>query len=380
MNLSKIDDLKPYAVNLTEKLIQVPTENPPGKNYYQCVVLLKAECETLGLDTELIQVENSDRYIVLAKTGKKKTELHFHCHYDVVPAGPGWSVNPFGGKMRNSRIYGRGSSDMKGGIASVFTALKALDGSGNISVSLTPDEETGGERGAAHAVKNRLIHTEMAVLPEPTGLKTIFTASKGALWIEVHVSGAAGHPSVKGYGLNAFDRMVEVASRLQDLKTKIENRKSTLKSYPEGGEWANLTLGGRCSTGEAVNVVPGEAKFTLDRRILPEESMEKAKQEILECMKNNAEAEVLLEAHSFSIDEKTTVCQLLKSASEKVTGNQADCALCPGFLDARHFVHAGIPCATYGPGIYENAHRPDEYIRIQDIMTAAKIFYTMAAR
>ena len=382
MNIS-VDDLEPYAVSLTQKLIRFPTENPPGRMYYECARFLKSECETLGLESELVHVEHSDRYSVLAWTGSSRTDLHFHCHYDVVPAGPGWTVDPFGGDIANGLIYGRGSSDMKGAIASVFTALKALGSSHkSVSVSITPDEETGGKLGAEYIVKNELINTRMAVLPEPTGVETIFNACKGALWFEITCHGQAGHPSMKGHGLNAFEKMITTASKLQALKKTIESRKSSHPSYPEEGVWANLNMGGRCSTGEAVNAVPGRAVFTIDRRTLPEEDMEEAKKEIIECIQDTEDAEyrILLESSPFYVDETAEVCRLLKNASEEVTGQRVDFALCPGFLDARHFVAAGIPCITWGPGIYENAHISNEYIRIQDIMTAAKVFYVMISR
>lgn len=380
MNLSAIDDLKPYAVGLAQQLIQFPTENPPGRDYYNCAEFLKKECETLGLETEIVQVEATDRYNVLAWTSTRKTDLHFHYHYDVVPAGHGWAYNPFNGSIVDGTLYGRGSSDMKGGIAAVFTALKAVQNLEDISisVSLTPDEETGGALGAEYVVKNQLVDTKMAVLPEPTGLKTMFNACKGALWVQVTVHGEAGHPSVKGLGVNAFDRMVVIASRLQKLKEIVEHKKSALHSYPEGGEWANLTLGERCSSGEAVNAVPGQALFTIDRRTLPEEDLETAQQEIRKCIGKDAEITVLMEARPFHIDEQTDVCQLLNTASETVMRTSVNCALCPGFLDARHFVHAGIPCVTWGPGIYGNAHISNEFIRIEDMMTAAKVFYVMA--
>ena len=87
-----------------------------------------------------------------------------------------------------------------------------------------------------------------------------------------------------------------------------------------------------------------------------------------------ADIDILLKAHPFHLEETSHVCQLLKTCAEKMTGNQVNFALCPGFLDARHFVHAQIPCVTWGPGIYEKAHTADEYIALDDIMTAADVF------
>lgn len=373
-------DLQAYAVELTQKLIQFPTENPPGRNYYQCAQFLKKECENLGLKTEMLQVRNTDRYIILAQTAKGKTEIHFHCHYDVVPAGSGWSLDPFGGNLVRGRIYGRGSSDMKGAVASILTALKAAENSCvPVSLSLTPDEETGGKLGAEYIIQKNLVHTRMAILPEPTGLRTIFNACKGALWFEIVVRGEAGHSSLKGHGLNAFEKMVEVASRLCKLKESVEKRKSSTRSYPPGGEYATLVLGGRCSSGEAVNAVPGKAVFTIDRRTLPEENVEEARREIAECI-GDAHYEILLEANPFCVDETAEICQLLQGVSQKVVGSSIEFALCPGFLDARHFVQAGIPCISWGPGIYEKAHTSDEYVRVEDIMTAAEVFYTIVSK
>jgi succinyl-diaminopimelate desuccinylase len=133
-----------YVVGLLSRLISVPTVNPPGENYGEMAELLRGELEALGLRVEVHRVPDEvveryypwarghPRYIVLARLSGdgEGPVLHFNGHYDVVPPGQGWSMDPFRPVVRDGRVYGRGASDMKGGIASIVAAVRALVDSG----------------------------------------------------------------------------------------------------------------------------------------------------------------------------------------------------------------------------------------------------------
>ncbi len=152
-----------YALNVLDNLISIPTVVPPGLNYEECSNYMAEILENLGLDVKIIRVPddtvkkylsdmmNYPRFIVLAKLrfGKGPT-IHFNGHYDVVPAGSGWTVDPFKPTIKNGKIYGRGASDMKGGITTIILVLKMLQDpginlNGSIEISFVPDEEIGGE-------------------------------------------------------------------------------------------------------------------------------------------------------------------------------------------------------------------------------------------
>ena len=151
-------------------MISIPTTVPPGENYKEFVEYASSLLKNLGLKTEVIKVpksyirqylpgmEDYPRYLLLGKIGNGKPILHFNGHYDVVPAGSSWDYEPFNPAVVNNRIYGRGSSDMKGGMVSVITTLKALlsldiELNGSLEISMTPDEEIGGMCGAKYLLE-----------------------------------------------------------------------------------------------------------------------------------------------------------------------------------------------------------------------------------
>ncbi len=154
-------------VGFLRGLVNIPTENPPGREYERCADYLGGWLERLGyhveyptippdqLDTLAPHGMGLPRVSVLAvRPGSRpRPVLHYNGHYDVVPAGNGWTVDPFGGEIRDGRIYGRGVSDMKGGIAAAIYAVEALRRAGftltgTVEHSLVPDEESTGNRNA----------------------------------------------------------------------------------------------------------------------------------------------------------------------------------------------------------------------------------------
>ncbi len=383
----KVERSKDYMINLACSLIKIPTINPPGLNYEEFVENAQTRLEELGLKTQVIKVpcDFPDRYILLGRTEKGKSLIHFHCHYDVVPSGDEWGFDPFTPIIRDGKIFGRGSSDMKGGIASVFLALKVLLELGieeNVSISLTPDEETGGQTGAKYLVENRLVKTEMAVMPEPSGIYNIWNSSKAALWLKVAVCGRQSHSALQSNILNAFEGMLKVALEFMNVKEEINKR--DLGSI-RGPEAILINLGGICSSGSAVNVVPGNATFTVDIRSMTEEGIEAVELEIQNRIRKLKEKDPklkvyikkLLKAHAFTVREEHPLCKLLEHCIKETMGMKPKFTTCPGFLDARFFNKAGIPCIAYGPGLLEASHSSNEFVIIEHLVTAAKVYALM---
>lgn len=195
--------IRKYVKQLLRKLVEINTSNPPGLNYEIMAETLREELENLGLNVRLIEVPEKyldkhypcrplhkglRRVIVYACTGGGEPIIHFNCHYDVVPPGQGWSVNPFKLTIKHGKAYGRGTSDMKGGVTAVIATLKSLvekniidERRGAIEAVFVPDEEAGGV-GTKYLVENVLkVKPRYVIIPEPTSLRNIIIGHKGVI-------------------------------------------------------------------------------------------------------------------------------------------------------------------------------------------------------
>lgn len=191
------------------------------------------------------------------------------------------------------------------------------------------------------------------------------------------------HSASPFLGVNAFEEMISIVEALKKLKEKIRRKTTQSCVNIEELKHPTMVLGGICSSGNAVNVVPGECIFSIDRRLIPEETIEEVKREIMDTInisksKDSAvkvNVNVVLEAKSFLVSTENKLCKILSKTVEKVIGKSPSFVMCPGFLDIRHLIHhASIPSICFGPGGLELAHIPNEYVKIDDLVTVAKIF------
>ena len=392
-----------YVIRLLQRLVAVPTVNPPGEHYAEMAELLRDELEALGLETRVIRVPDEvvekyypwargyPRYIVVARLGEERPVLHFNGHYDVVPPGQGWSRDPFNPIVENGRLYGRGASDMKGGIAAVIAAVRSLveEGwrprQGSLELSFTPDEETGGETGVAYMLEKGIVLPDYAVVAEPSTTRRIWIGSRGAVWMNVHVYGRQAHGSAPWLGLNAFEAMVEIAYRLiHGYKPRLAERRTDLPMDDPRAASPTVTLGGEVEGGAKTNVVPGYYRFSIDRRLIPGEDPDKVEGElrsfIMEAAKDlqekgyRVEVETTGKAPATWIPPDHPFVDTVAEAAREATGVEPARTICIGGLDTRYFQQRGIPAVTYGPGALEAAHMPDEYIPIDELEKAVKAY------
>ena len=283
------------VVELTRRLVAIPSENPPGNHYAECVALLEAELERLDLKPRRITED-----ILEASVGEGDRPLYFHGHYDVVPAQARSQFEPY---IEGDRLYGRGTADMKGGLAAMIHALVALrDAPGRVVLHLVPDEETGGARGS------RLLENLDGIgmlTPEPTS-GVVWNANRGAISMRVTTRGKAAHVGLAHTGVNAFERMVELVKRLQGLRDELDSI---------------LLIGGTISSGANFNVVPDTCTMTLDRRPNPDESVEEEKQRLLELLEG-ADVEIFQEAPSAASPDDGPVAQALADAVADIEGER----------------------------------------------------------
>jgi len=398
--------IESYAVELTRELIRIPTCNPPGKDYDKCAAFLAGELSKLNVETELVSVpaeelqelapqgEGLPRPSVLGRLRGMEGGhvLHLTGHYDVVPAGDGWSTDPFDPIIKNGRIHGRGAVDMKSGIASILAAIKLLrDQSvklkGDITISLVPDEETGGQAGAGYIVGKGLVRADYAILTEPASPDVVKLAHKGALWLEVTTIGKAAHGAFPFLGVNAFDKMVNVYKGLKELNEKLKKR---ITAFPadleyEEGKRASMNIGGIVRGGAKVNVVPDRCTITIDRRLNPEEDLEEAFEEInavLQRLKRDdpelkLEVKTLLKAASAAVSREEHICRSVADTIQKVLRRKPKYWMTPGFMDMRYFIYdAGIPTVSYGPAGLP--HVANESVAISDITDCTKVISAVA--
>lgn len=337
-------------VDLTRRLVAIPTENPPGTAYPECVAVLEAELKRLDLNPRRLTEE-----ILQASVGAGGPTLYFHGHYDVVPAQDRSQFEPY---IEGGRLYGRGTADMKGGLAAMIHAMVALrDAPGRVVLNLVPDEETGGARGS------RLLGDLDGIgmlTTEPTG-GVVWNANRGALSMRVTTRGRAAHVGLAHTGVNAFERMVAIVGDLQRLRDEVA---------PSG---SILLIGGTIESGANFNVVPDSCTMTLDRRPNPEESLEDAKQRLLNLL-GGAEVEIFQEAPAAHSPPDGPLALALAEAVTGIEGERPRFEMCPGLLETRWYARQGIPAYAYGPGDLEVAHQAGEHVEIPRLVRAAEIY------
>ncbi|HEX9058048.1 MAG TPA: ArgE/DapE family deacylase [Ktedonobacterales bacterium] len=377
----------------TKDLVAIATENPPGLAYRACMDRIAEELATFGVDATLIEVPpvkcGDDEaapqpgYCLTSAYGDGTPTLYFHGHYDVVPAVHHEQFQPY---VRDDRLYGRGSSDMKGGIASMVFALRALKErrvplNGRVALMLVPDEETGGERGSRNLVEAGILGRDGIgmLTAEPTE-GVIWNANRGAISLAITVRGKPAHVGLHYLGVNAFDQMLRVAQALLELKRDIETRRTSYHIEPEAARHSILMMGGRCEGGSNFNLVPETCTFTVDRRINPEEDLATERQRLLDVFDRlrsegiDLEVDIFQVAPSAGIDAQHPIAQALAHNIAHVTGQMPSFELCPGLLETRWYARRGVPAFAYGPGLLSVSHGPDEYIPIASLVQAATVY------
>jgi succinyl-diaminopimelate desuccinylase len=236
--LAAVDELQDELVTLLQRLIRIPTVNPPGEAYEEFVADLRAVLDGYGYATEVHHAptelaplgEGRPRPNLIGKLAGDGPLVHLNGHYDVVPVGNDWTRDPFGGELADGHIYGRGSADMKSGLAAQIIAVEALRATGirpNIHQSAVPDEETVGVRNAGMGwlVEQGLLEGDAVIITEPFGPDGVGIGHKGAIWGEITIFGKQAHGSAPQLGVNAVELMARYLATLdRELRPQLETR------------------------------------------------------------------------------------------------------------------------------------------------------------
>jgi succinyl-diaminopimelate desuccinylase len=367
---------EPAMLHLTRRLIAIPSENPPGNQYEQCIRVLIEELTQLGFDH--VRREGA---CVLASAGTGPRTLYFSGHYDVVPAQ---SRDQFQPRVEGSNLFGRGSSDMKSGVAAMIHAAAAardegLLTNGRIGIVLVPDEETAGSRGSRDLDARGLLGRDGVgmLTPEPTG-GVIWNANRGAISLRATMRGKAAHVGRQFEGANAFERSLPAIARLSEIKKEVELRETQQNIAPAAARKSILLLGGRVEAGTNFNVTPEFCSFTIDRRLNPEENLEEEKTRLRDALEG-FEIETLQEEPATATSASTRLGAILTRQIANVTAKEAGFEMCPGLLETRFYAARGIPAFAYGPGLLTVSHGPNEFVPIHNISQCALVYALTAA-
>jgi len=371
---------KKELVDLTIQLVQIPTENPPG-NEKAAAQFLKPLLSKMGFKIKTL-LSPKGRWNLLAEKswGRGGRRLIFNGHLDVVPAGNSsqWKYPPFQGKLSRGKIYGRGSSDMKSGIASFIHALSTIERSkiplhqGAVLLHLVSDEESHGHQGMGFLTQREWIRGDASLVGEPTDLQPVI-AQKGALWLRIFTIGKSAHGSKPHLGVNAVDKMMNLIERLHSIPLERE--------HPLLGK-PTLNIG-TIQGGTKVNVVPEGCEIEVDRRMVPGEKKLEILGEIKETLDSLQSQDPFFQyrmeeidfAEPSEVDPEEEIVNIGVEAIQKVMGRKPMLRGFSGFTDSRFYVNqCHIPTLIFGPGGVDQSHTTDESVEVEALIHAAHIY------
>jgi succinyl-diaminopimelate desuccinylase len=393
---------------LTQALVRIPSVNPPGEHYRAVAELVGERLRPRGFEVTYVRAEgspgDSDRYprwnvIARREGGSSGPCVHFNSHLDVVAVGDGWTVDPFEGVIRHGRVYGRGTCDMKGGLAASIIAVEALLDAGAplpgaLEISATADEESGGYGGVAWLAergwfsKPRVDHV---IIPEPLNVDRVCIGHRGVWWGEIATEGRQAHGSMPFLGDSAVRHMGAVMEALeQQAWPALEALETTMPVVPEGARRPTLNInslhGGQPEPegdGLPAPLVPDSCRLVFDRRLLIEEDLDEVKASMRALLDGLAQSRPgfryalrdLFEVRPVMTEPERPVVQATAEAVQRIVGRPAQLVCSPGTYDQKHIDRIGRlrDCIAYGPGVLDLAHQPDEWVGVDDMVAAAKV-------
>ncbi len=386
-------------VQFLQKLIQVPTDTPPGNNTPHA--LLTAQLlEQMGMAVERHEVpaaqvhaagmQSITNLIVRRPYGAGGKTIALNAHGDVVPPGEGWTHPPYSGAIDNGFLYGRAAAVSKCDFSTFTFATRALEAvckpvKGSIELHFTYDEEFGGELGPGYLLAQGLTKPDMMVA---AGFSyQVVVAHNGCLQLQVTVNGQMSHAAIPDSGCDALQGAVHIMNALYQLNQDY----LAVRSNVEGITHPYLNVG-LIQGGTNTNVVPGKVVLKLDRRMIPEEdptTVEQSLRQTIALAANSfkpprgsagiaVEVERILLARALKplASNKALVAAFTEQAS-LVMGEPVKAIGTPLYTDVRLYCEQGIPGIIFGAGprtvLESNAKRADEKLSLDDLRKATKV-------
>lgn len=378
--LNKVDAI--YALQVLERMIRIPSVTGEESKLTE---FLSEELMELGLKIEFQEIEEGrDNVYGIYKFGEEGPILMFNGHMDTVPVCEDWESDPFNPVKKGGKLYGLGSCDMKGGLASIFAALKALVESdyplaGTLAFSGVVDEEAYS-KGAKALLQSELAKPDAIIVGEPDfgdAERPLPLGMTGKVLYEITVKGRAAHGFHPERGINAIEEAAKILTSLNCLK-RID--------HPRFGKGSLCTLKIEGGYKTYSIVVPDKCTLIISRLTVPGESVESAVSDLEELIENlglKAEVEIktpppLYEPYEMSMEEP--IIGVFNEAYKQVLGKDPIFTYQTTIADANVFVGSGgIPTVNFGPkggGI----HEANEYVEVNSLTTAAKVYVLTATK
>lgn len=374
------------AVALTQALVRIPSENPPGteKEIGNFIAAWLSHIPNIEVTKYEVQ---PGRFNVIARLRGKRPHagLAYIVHMDTVPVGTGWTKDPFGGVIEDGVLYGRGSVDMKSGVAAAMVAFKRVAELGrqpeeDFLLCATIDEEGTDMLGALNIVKQGLVDKDtVLVATEPNGL-TLTVAHKGVIWYEIEIFGKSAHAGNPHMGA---DTVLAMARAIVALKEAIESL-----SYESDYLGRSSITFGRVEGGTKTNVVPNYARCEIDVRIVKPMTIP----ELTELVSKTVAGTITDSRMSFKVrqinvdrppveaESNSTFARVIKAAFKKRTGRDIEVCGFWAYTDAGIIsARTGNPYGyLFGPGALTAAHTVDEHVATEEIEVAADVLTAAA--
>lgn len=373
---------------LTAALVEAPSENPGGTEAATVEVLAGA-CRSSGLSISTHEVAPQRPNLVATLNAGSGPGVMFLGHSDVVPAGPNWTADPYRARYADGRIYGRGATDMKGGLAAVVAAMQALahapaygvELSGPVRLVCTVDEEEHGI-GVRDFVSRPADHDFLGcIVAEPTDMQVV-RGCRGASYLDVDVFGRAAHSGRPSDGRSAINA---AASIVDLIRFDHEQLAMTLDDLLGCGTWNVGTITG----GQGISVVAPTCSLGVDRRLMPDEDPHVIAEQLRSAIAASGidsdgisvDVRVTMEMPGFATAADHPVVTTAVGAVSDAGGTTSVggwSAACDGGFISRDL---GIPAIVLGPGnINTDAHQPDESVAVADLVIAARTYALAALR
>ncbi len=372
------------VLRIARALIAAPSENPGGTEDEAAQV---AADVLAGLDAEprIIRSDGGRPSVVAAMGSAARPSLAWNGHLDVVPAGAAeaWPHPPWDGVVVDGRLVGRGACDMKGPIAAALAAGAAirragLQLGGTLHYHLAADEEVGGIHGTKVMWDRGMIDQDACIVGEPTELQ-LGLAERGGAWFTVITSGTAAHGSQPQRGVNAITSMARFVLRANEV---LPDRLHPLVGPPT----VNVAL---IEGGHAPNAVPDRCVADVDRRVIPGETFEEIETGFTDLMArlraDHPEVRIQASCREWTLPAEappdSAIAELCRAAVEQEVGAEPADVGFTGITDARFYINDGsIPTVILGPGSLAEAHTAGEFVEVDDLVAAARIYARVFVR
>jgi acetylornithine deacetylase/succinyl-diaminopimelate desuccinylase-like protein len=360
-------------IDLTQRLVRCASTGP-GDELERSFAVLEGYLRNGGIAAEILRVGKGMPLLRCSVSGRGPgPHLLFQGHLDVVPAGEGWEFDPFSGEVVDGMLLGRGSCDMKGGVAACAEVMCQLAGhseqwAGSATLLVVPDEETGGEHGLLHYLDHFGIEGMWGgVCAEPTGLAP-YLGNRGVIWADVRIAGRSAHAGMPQLGRNPVPVAASFVTRLMRA------------------EWTGATpTPTTIHAGNENNTIPGEALVGIDLRLSPGDDAQEAVADLERLVavvreghpENGLELEVKKVWPACAVDAGSELAQMALQAA-RATNATAEFGFDDASNDASFLSEAGVPTLVWGPGRPGLAHAVNERADVSQIIAAARMYLRFA--